>query len=198
MQIKRTIYCLLAVFFATGNSQAQFELNYFFANQQNQNIELSWEVKQGSVCNGMQIERSSDSVNYMFIGEVEGICGSGAVAQKFEFTDTSPIPFKKNYYRLVAGSGESFYQSLFYSYVAGSFFMAPNPITLSDMVYFEPNQTFIVTFYEISGQVIQTTSVSQTSVILGDILSEIPNAPFLLHVRAQNGNYKTKKLIGVK
>ena len=127
------------MFFAAGNLQAQFELNYFFVNQQNQNIVLSWEVKQGSTCNGMQIERSSDSVNYLFIGEIDGICGSGAVAQKFEFTDINPVPFKKNYYRLVAGTGESFYQSLFYSYVEESFFMAPNPITLSDMVYFEPN-----------------------------------------------------------
>jgi hypothetical protein len=194
----KNIFVLMVLLITAGNAYAQFELNYFFANQFNNKVELSWEVKQGSTCNGMQIERSTDSVNYSFIGEIPGVCGSTASAQKFQFTDISPMPFQKNYYRIIAGTGERFYKSVFFSYVKESFVMVPNPVRITDMVYFEPNQTFIVTFYQLTGQIIQTSTVSQSAIPLAEILTELPNSPFLLHVEAKNGNHETKKLIGIR
>jgi hypothetical protein len=197
MKTAGNILFFVLVVFAPCNTHAQFELNYFFADQLDDKIQLNWEVKQGSTCNGMQIERSTDSINYSIIGQIDGICGSGSSAQKFDFTDTDPVPFQKNHYRLVAGTGERFYQSLFFSHVDESFFMVPNPVSLSSTIYFEPGQTFIVTFYEINGKLIKSSAVSQTAISMGQLLSAIPNSPFLLHVQAKNGSQVTKKLIGI-
>lgn len=189
-------FFLLILMVLSNHLNAQFELNYFIASQQNDKVKLSWEVAAGSTCNGMQIERSFDSINYSFIGEVEGICGSGTSAQKFDFTDENPASFKKNYYRLVAGSGERFYQNILFSYVEDSFFFIQNPVSPSSIIYFEGNQTFIVNFYTISGQIIHSSSVSDPYISLQEILGEVPKGLFLLDVQAENGSHETKKLIG--
>lgn len=175
---------------------AQFEINYFIATQINENVKLSWEVSTGSTCNGMQIERSTDSINYFYIGQIDGVCGSSSAAQKFEFIDINPAPFKRNYYRIIASSGESFYQSIFYNYVKDSYCVVQNPVSSSSILYFKQNQQFIVTFYDLWGKAMNSKVIQTNMVTLGELLTIIPNTLFLLDVEAENGSHETLKLIG--
>lgn len=193
----KIIYSTICFLFSY-NAVSQFEINYFFASQINSTVKLEWEVKQGSTCSGMQIERSSDSINYSYIGEVTGICGSSSSAIELEYIDNNPKEFSKNYYRLIAGSGETFYQQVFFSYVKESYFFIQNPVTSSSVIYFEGNQSFIVNFYDITGQIMKSTIVSQPAISLLEILGEIPKTLFLLDVQAKNGIHQSQKLIGIQ
>ena len=78
-------------------------LNYFSANLGDNDVYLSWEIMGGGQCNGIQILRSTDSLNYVEIGDVQGVCGSPDFAQQYDFTDESPVENSINYYRLELG-----------------------------------------------------------------------------------------------
>ena len=186
----------LFIFIVSYESKSQFEIGYFNAIQLGNKVKLTWEVKAGSTCNGMQMERSVDSLNYFFIDEVEGICGSGSSAQSFELYDESPLNYQTNYYKLIAGTGETFFASVLYSFVNEGSFFIQNPVNLSSTLFFEDNQNFVVNFYQINGQLITSQTVSVKAIPINQLLTEIPNTPFLLDVESKNGTHETIILVG--
>ena len=78
---------------------AQF-LADFSALQHNDRIELDITIAGGNTCNGINILRSSDAINFSSIGGIAGICGSSTEDVYYSFTDTDPIRNATNYYRL--------------------------------------------------------------------------------------------------
>lgn len=82
--------------------KAQFtpKLNRFNAQHREGIVYLDWVMASGSICLGINIEKSEDSVNFTEIGNIGGICGSLANPMAYAFQDETPIFNKKIYYRL--------------------------------------------------------------------------------------------------
>jgi hypothetical protein len=78
-------------------------LNYFHAIPAGDKVNLRWEIQEGNTCNGIEIHRSVDRVNFYEIGEILGICGNLSFAQSYEFSDEAPVYNTINYYRLTLG-----------------------------------------------------------------------------------------------
>lgn len=94
---------ILAFFLlAFGSLKAQFtpKLDKFDAVHKDGVVYLDWVLSSGSVCYGIKVERSEDSVNFTEIGFISGICGNLTKASHYSFEDNSPIYNKKMYYRL--------------------------------------------------------------------------------------------------
>lgn len=83
-------------------TQAQFnpKLDRFSATHKDGIVYLDWIMNSGSVCLGIVIERSEDSVNFKEIGDISGICGNLTKPVQYYFTDEFPVLNKKIYYRL--------------------------------------------------------------------------------------------------
>ena len=117
-------------------------LDRFQAKVNNGQVLLSWTIEQGSTCNGIAITRSSDSLNFTQIGDIEGICGSLSEPVNYSFADISPVANRKNYYRLELGDvGSSEIISI--EVVAlneEGYYAFPNPGTLSTRIYFSNKQ----------------------------------------------------------
>jgi len=65
---------------------------------------ISWTLKQGSICQGIQIERRmGSSLDYIEIGEIKGVCGNVAEPVSFTFVDSQAESGSLNHYRLVLG-----------------------------------------------------------------------------------------------
>ncbi len=64
---------------------------------------LQWQMLAGNVCQGIDIYRSTDSLHFELIGHISGDCGNISEPVDFTFTDPSPLPNQKNYYRLELG-----------------------------------------------------------------------------------------------
>ena len=93
--------CFIILF---GNQvHSQILVNYFNLSTHQSSIFLSFEIGAGNTCNGITIERSTDSLNFNPIYSFEGICGDPGFAVNYTWNDQNPVPNTKNYYRLNFG-----------------------------------------------------------------------------------------------
>lgn len=67
-------------------------------------IRIDFTLNAGSTCNGIDIERSTDSSNFTEIGGFAGACGSPVEPVLYSFTDFSPVLNSINYYRVYFGT----------------------------------------------------------------------------------------------
>ncbi len=84
-------------------AQSTSYLGRFEGSEINNEVQLDWQMLAGSVCQGIDVYRSSDSLNFELVGHISGDCGNISIPVDFEFRDTNPLPNKKNYYQLELG-----------------------------------------------------------------------------------------------
>lgn len=85
--------------FVSGQIYENFKLQ-----RVNDNVYISWNIKKGISCNGIEIQRSTDSVKYHKIHDIQGICGDPTQKVFYNYTDTSAVINQRNYYRLKLGA----------------------------------------------------------------------------------------------
>ncbi|MCF8370110.1 MAG: T9SS type A sorting domain-containing protein [Bacteroidales bacterium] len=102
-------------------------------------IRLDWTIKGGHQCNGTVIKHSVDSINFMNIGSIPGICGSPFYDESYSFTDEQPVKNSVNYYRIdLVGIGESKIVSRENYNLSGSnILVIPNPLIADANIIFE-------------------------------------------------------------
>ena len=100
---KSILLLLLVGFKASTSAQSSSALDDFAAFENDGKIYLNWTLGAGSTCNGIQIQRSMDSLSFYQIGEIPGVCGSNSAAQRYTFVDSFPILNSNHYYRLELG-----------------------------------------------------------------------------------------------
>lgn len=79
-------------------------LGHFDLSKNNEKVFLNWSITQGNLCNGIEILRSIDKINFERIGGIQGICGSTSSTIEYLFIDEKPVKNKINYYKLELGS----------------------------------------------------------------------------------------------
>jgi hypothetical protein len=83
-------------------------LGKFSAVEHNGFVQLNWTILAGNTCNGIQIYRSVDSLEFTQIGAIAGVCGNLSTPESYIFLDERPAINRINYYRLeLGGSGSS-------------------------------------------------------------------------------------------
>jgi len=138
MKIKETFLLLLLFCTAFAATSQQTILDRFQANVRNGQVFLNWTIIQGSTCNGINIMRSIDSLNFFEIGDIEGVCGSLLEPVNYNFTDRKPFANRKNFYRLELGDvGSSKIITIeVISLNDEGFYVFPNPVDITTRIYF--------------------------------------------------------------
>ena len=137
----KLLLCLLQLA-ATSNVFAQHNpiLGNFTLFENNGKVYLNWSIVSGSTCNGIQIYRSTDNINYTQIGSIAGVCGNSSTAVSYNFTDTNHEKNKINYYRLELGNnGSSEILSVEIIDIESGYQIRPNPIIGKAKIYFDNN-----------------------------------------------------------
>ena len=99
-----TVFVLLfSVLVSVVSGQEHAILSKFTAQYTGSEVVLAWTIKGGQQCNGVDVYRSIDSVNWVKIGGVEGICGASE-PQYYDFIDAEPALGNLNYYKLQLGT----------------------------------------------------------------------------------------------
>lgn len=115
-------------------------VNYsdFSLNDLDGNVLVSITIDSGSICQGIQLEYSTDSINFNQIDEIEGVCGSSSESKSYSFLHTEPLKNENNHYRLVFGvSQRTEIRSIYIRYVLpGEIQVFPMPSTGVFSVYF--------------------------------------------------------------
>jgi len=127
-----SILVFLAVLFGAGLATAQehpFRSAYALTELPN-GVLVNWTIHGGSTCDGQDVERSTDSVNFVMVHRIQGICGSSESSTPYTWFDPSPPELSKVFYRLKLGfDGYSSIKSVFFQQLNESdqrFF--PNPV----------------------------------------------------------------------
>jgi len=165
---------ILNVFVAFG--QNEDVVLFFRAEEFNKNVLLNWTISEGNTCNGIDVYRSLDGVNFSIIGDIEGICGSGTEPIDYSFTDIFPETNGSNYYRLSLGG-------LGYSYIIkinlidipiNSYLIVPQPITASSQLFFnnDLSKSAELKIYNYLGELIFAGTTNTAKFELGSLLNE--------------------------
>lgn len=149
----------------TSLSQNEDVINDFSASELNGKVLLTFAIKQGNTCNGVDIFHSIDSVDFTKIGSIQGICGSSQAQIEYDFTHLYPEKNEINYYKLsLGGIGFSWIVSAeVIGLGANSALLRPNPISEGSELFFnnETNALLTLNVYSSAGTLVkleQTTS----------------------------------------
>ena len=165
------ILALISVIVSLGFAvRSQSILSSFDIGLSQGNVLLAWTIKSGSTCNGMQVFRSQDSVNFVLIEDIQGVCGSLSSSVSYTFTDHTPILNAFNYYKIDFGGQEqsSILGIEVINVLSNSFVLRPNPVTGASDLYFEnDNQNEVVLkVFEDFGDVIYKSQTNSNKFVL--------------------------------
>lgn len=142
----------------------------FTGFQYNDSILIRFTMRGGFSCNGIDVQRSSDSLSFTNIGDIQGICGSPDFDIPFEFTDASPLKNADNFYRLDLknfGYSQTIKVHFMDFNIAGYIFF-PNPCFEECTLYFESfiNDEMDFLFFDLAGKIIESKKLRGTNVII--------------------------------
>jgi hypothetical protein len=147
--------CLPAFTFA----QADTVFKRFNLIQTDDGVLVDFTMFAGSTCNGIRVERSTDTSAFATVHEFVGVCGSAGGETKYQFTDADPILNKISYYRLDAGL-QGLYSELrsilYIDYGASGLTVFPNPCNQNCTWYFDnpSNEIFECALMDATGHVV--------------------------------------------
>ncbi len=135
------VLLIVAATYTSGAAQTHPMLSNFSVAEINGQTYLSWTIIAGSTCSGIQIYRSTDSLNFTMIGEISGVCGSVSEPQNYSFTDSDPVFNSVNYYKLELG-GQGFSQVVSVKIIAlqNGYQVQPQPANAETRIYFDNDQ----------------------------------------------------------
>lgn len=148
----------------TSGAQSILQLDRFDALQKDESVYLDWILSSGSVCFGLSIQRSTDSINFETVGQIPGICGSLNTPVQYQYLDQTPPLNQKLYYRLsYNGLGQSHIVSLLvHSFAGDKYKIYPQPVvTTSTLIFSNPkSESCTLEVYNIEGKIVATEQSS--------------------------------------
>ena len=92
-------------------------------------IHVEWVMTGGSTCDGSQVERSTDGVDFSIVHRIDGLCGDPAFAVPFNWFDEAPPELSAVHYRIAfSGQGRSSSKAVEFRQLTGSDFrLFPSP-----------------------------------------------------------------------
>ncbi len=191
------IACFL-LFSALARAQV---LSYFTAQNLGDRVFLNWEIRAGSICNGIDVERSEDGLNYTKIGDIQGVCGSPDFHQKYNYTDANPVAGAINSYRLILGTlGTSDTVEVRIRNNADTGIeIAPNPLTMNSVLFLPDSyhNGATIQVFNVQGGIVLTEKISGVSWILGSYLPDFASGIYLVRITGTSGISSTGRFIVV-
>lgn len=189
----------IAFFFIYAGTliHAQSEvLDNFSIDQTNGKVLLRWSIKSGNTCNGIEIYRSTDSITFQEIGDIQGTCGSSNYSVSYEFTDQEPIKNSKSYYRIKLG-GNGYSQILSIEVIdvsSNQYLLRPNPITETGRIYFQNsnNSEFIFYVSDLMGNIVYSETIHSDFIEIKTDTFEPGHYLFIIQSTSKNITIKGK------
>ncbi len=169
-------------------SQQNAALSAFTGAQVKDSVFLSFTMNGGYTCNGIGVQRGTDTLHFALIGDIQGVCGSPVFETSYTFTDPAPVDNTVNHYRLDLGNyGYSPVLPVFFKKLnAHGFALSANPCAGDCTMYFEnaQNKALTVRIFDTNGHL----QVSET--VHGRSYSLKPAFPArgLYHYMVLSGN----------
>lgn len=153
----RYIYTIVVMLACATCMKAQTNIVHrFSASLLQDRVLLDIIIRAGNTCQGIYIERSTDSIQFTEIGNIPGICGSSERDEPYNFIDEQPRADAVNYYRVRFGeNGYSAIETVRYIRMGNNGYKVfPNPAQNKVSIQFanELKKEHVLELYNIHGQ----------------------------------------------
>lgn len=199
--IRKISFLFAALVLATSGmisyAQEALILDGFTGVAQPEQVQLRWTISSGETCNGTFIERSTDNINWIKIGDIPGVCGSSSAPVPYNFIDDSPVSNTVNLYRLELG-GQGYSKTIsvpYYDYTEKGYVLIPNPVYENTTVYFgtSVSEPFTIAIFNIAGQKVQQDSGTGGSYFIN--AQSLSAGPYLFVISRQGKKNVSGKMI---
>ncbi len=175
----RIILFCIYFFSISFTTYAQSVVTGFRLQQVGNTVKIEFIIPGGVTCNGMDILRSTDSVNFDVALSIAGVCGSTSDDVFYLFTDENPVLNSDNYYRVELK--QIGYSSILKIHVIDQTFKAsvfPNPSKAVAHIYFSPDygRTADLSLFSLEGKMLMQ-------------IQEAPNSFYMSVEFLENGMY---------
>ena len=191
----KLIITLLFMNFFVLLAQNEDVVIVFNATEFNNKVLLNWTISQGNTCNGIDVFRSVDGVNYLKIGDIEGVCGSTAESIDYNLTDLFPVKNEVNHYRLgLGGLGYSYSVKVeIIDIAANSYQIRPHPISENAQLLFnnDSSKEADLNVYNGKGELIFQKSTNSSWFEL-NVLSTFPSGLYYFRLNVNENEIKGK------
>lgn len=136
---KICLFAFMALAMPMLHAQTEILVENFSLFEDEAEINLTWILKAGSICNGVEIQRSLDGTNFERVGRIPGVCGDVTSPVRYDYIDETPVLNRINFYRLLT-------DDLIISPVIsievvelgkGGSLVRPNPVVDESRLYFD-------------------------------------------------------------
>lgn len=194
------IFLVCMAFANTGLSQ-KVELASFSVLTDNKKVYLNWVLAAGSTCNGMKVFSSLDTINFVEVGDISGICGSSSGLVGYEFTDEAPAKEKTIYYKIRFGFSQFSEMKTIKLETKNetNIIVRPNPASSLVTLIFnnEHEDVFNLKLSDPMGNVIFSEENIQSSYYSFDI-SDLANGQYFIQLIGSKGQKHKSQLIILK
>ncbi len=157
--IQTRLVFLISFLFFIQVGLSQTILDAFAVQESRGGVLVSWTIGKGQTCNGIDILRSTDSLNFNVIGDIEGVCGDSAIAVSYTFNDENPPRNKEIYYRLQLGVVETseILSIRVLDYGDNGYLAMPNPFYIETNIFFRNDDQSIhdLEIFDIQGRLVR-------------------------------------------
>lgn len=196
MRITKGVFYFLMFCSTTAFAQINI-VTAFSGTQLNQTVYLAFTLSSGQTCNGINIERSNDSINFYKIGDIAGTCGSATTPVSYTYTDTFPIINANNYYRLLPGNNDwsMVIKVYFKAQSESEFLIAPNPFTTATNISFKnaSHKTLQWQLFDANGKQVSHGATKEESFII--LKSNLNAGLYLLYLLLDNKDLQKARLV---
>ncbi|MBS1946123.1 MAG: T9SS type A sorting domain-containing protein [Bacteroidetes bacterium] len=167
--------------------------SYFYANPQNEKVNLSWGVAQASNVMGFYVERSNDSKNWDTLGFVQYASGT----MNYSLVDASPAG-GVNYYRISEKDfdGNSKYSDIREIEIPLSTNISVWPNPANDVVHIQYNRnsnSAVALIYDVTGRLVLQASIYGGNNSIS--ISNLSEGVYFLVLKEGNENVFSTKII---
>lgn len=191
----RLLFLFLTLIPFLSSAQNESVVLYFEAEEFNSNVRLNWTISQGNTCNGIDLFRSSDGINYTKIGNIEGICGSTSASTDYSFTDLFPEKNSLNYYRLgLGGFGYSYIVQIEIIDIGpNTYQIRPQPINENGVLLFknDSGKTAELKVYNTQGNIVGEYSTNDEKFELEELI-RLPGGLYHFNLTVNDREIKGK------
>lgn len=158
-------------------------------------VYLNWLIGAGNFCDGTDVYRSTDSLNFEYLGGISGICGHSTEPSYYRFADKSPLTNQKLFYRLEMGN-YGFSKTLHIEIkelTSDNYQLRPNPAKDFIKIYFsnQKSETHQIFVYSSSGT--QLIDNKTNSEVFHLDLINLASGFYFFHIK---NSFSTEAIIG--
>ncbi|SDE81383.1 Por secretion system C-terminal sorting domain-containing protein [Dyadobacter soli] len=189
------VHCVLK----GGNVKLPVTLARFNGTLLDNAISLSWTTTEQTGSRHFDVERSADAREFAQVGRVE-VRGDSRVAQRYQFTDATPLP-GMNYYRLrvadLDGTSE-ISRLVAVDNAAGSvaFELLGNPASSREIRFLLKNEdASAIRLYDLSGRAVRFSLNRSGNEFVLKPGNQLPAGLYVLSLRGMNAGARAKRVL---